>query len=302
MSAVIENSRQKGSALLLLLMIANHAHADGTNSFPSIETLAKECRMSVRQVIRLVAALEKSGELQVERSAGRTAHRYVLSIPNPDKLSSTVRAAAPAKRQARAKRNPDKMAGFNPDTTAGLNSDIVSGSEAATLTSAATNPDKSDIPTLTNRVSNPDKSGIAYKEEPSITIIEEPSGEPNTEATPPAAEERSPVDMALDAYRAGFLLRFGAEPHIAYGKDNKIIKALVVSYGLESTVDLIEKYLDSDDDFIVEGGYTIGILSLKLNKLIVQKGNGSGRAKLTARTKSNLAAYDEAMRIGPPKR
>lgn len=294
MSAVIDNSRQKGSALLLLLMIANHAHADGTNSFPSIETLAKECRMSVRQIIRLVATLERSGELQVERSAGRTAHRYSLSIPNPDKLSLDAEAKPTRKKRSRAVANPDKMAEINPDKMAELDN--------ATLTSEAVNPDRSAASTLTNRVSNPDKSGSAYKEEPSITINKEPSGEPNMEAAPPAVVEQNPVDVALDAYRAGFLLRFGAEPHIAYGKDNKIIKALIASYGLESTLDLIEKYLDSDDNFIAEGGYTIGILSLKLNKLIIQKGNGSGRAKPTTRTKSNLAAYDEAIRIGPPKR
>jgi hypothetical protein len=102
---------------LLLLMIANHAHADGTNAFPSIKTLAEECRMSERQIIRLVSVLEKSGELMIDHSAGRVANNYAISMhANPDKLSP-------------------------------LNPDILSGS---TLTNPTPNPDISGTPTLTN--------------------------------------------------------------------------------------------------------------------------------------------------------
>ncbi len=96
-SWVIEHSKHKGSSLLVLLMIANHAHADGTNAFPSLQTLARECRMSLRQISRIVDALEKSGELRVERSGGRLSHRYALPLmqrgqdvvsDNPDILST----------------------------------------------------------------------------------------------------------------------------------------------------------------------------------------------------------------------
>lgn len=119
-SWVIKNSRQKGSALLLMLMIANHAHADGTNAFPSIQTLAHECRMSVRQVVRLIAQLEKSGELLIERSKGRTVHNYTINMAaNRDKVSPS---------------NPDKMS-------------------VSTVTSEAANRDKSGTSTMTNTVS-----------------------------------------------------------------------------------------------------------------------------------------------------
>src|SRR5277367_5324791 len=49
-SFVTEHSKHKGSYLLTLIMIANHAHADGTGAWPSIATLAKETRMSERGV------------------------------------------------------------------------------------------------------------------------------------------------------------------------------------------------------------------------------------------------------------
>lgn len=126
---VIEHSQHKGSALLLLLMIANHAHSDGTNAFPSVEVLAKECRMSKRQIARILLELEKSGELGVDHSAGRKPHLYHLPLMNPDKMSSL---------------NPDKMSSL----------------ESPTMTSRVANPDIFDT--------NHDISGSPYKEEQSI--------------------------------------------------------------------------------------------------------------------------------------
>ncbi len=70
MSFVIDNSKHKGSYLLTLLMIANHAHADGTGAYPSVPTLAKETRMSERGVRYCLQVLKDSGELEVFRDAG----------------------------------------------------------------------------------------------------------------------------------------------------------------------------------------------------------------------------------------
>jgi hypothetical protein len=70
LSWVIEKSRQRGSNFVVLLMIANHAHSDGTNAYPSYERLAKESRLSARSVMRIVDALIASKELQTERGVG----------------------------------------------------------------------------------------------------------------------------------------------------------------------------------------------------------------------------------------
>jgi hypothetical protein len=120
---VMTHSRQKGSHRLVLLIIANHAHGDGTNAFPSMRTLAAESLMSERQVIRIVAELERSGELIVERSRGRHAHNMAINM------------------QFRDTPNPDKMSVLP---------------ERQTLTKNGTNPDKSAASTLTNSNSNPD--------------------------------------------------------------------------------------------------------------------------------------------------
>lgn len=122
-SWVIEHSKSKGSARLVLLMIANHAHADGTNAFPSVTTLAKECLMSDRQITRIIQALEASGELQIDRSAGRRSHRYSLLL-----MTS----------------NPDKMSPLpvpNHDKLSGLNGDKMSGLEAGNPDISGSNPD-----------------------------------------------------------------------------------------------------------------------------------------------------------------
>jgi hypothetical protein len=71
-SWVTEKSKHKGSALLVFLMIGNHCNSNGEESFPSIETLARECRI----IARLIA----SGELQCAPDAGPRGTN-VYSIP-----------------------------------------------------------------------------------------------------------------------------------------------------------------------------------------------------------------------------
>lgn len=85
MTWVIDNSQQTGLGFVALLMIANHANAEGHQSFPSMKTLAKECRTSLRSVQRTILKLERSGELKVDRSSGRVSHSYSLALmPNVD--------------------------------------------------------------------------------------------------------------------------------------------------------------------------------------------------------------------------
>lgn len=147
---VIENSQHKGSELLCLLMIANHAHADGTNAFPSIETLARECRMSARQIARILVRLEASGELKIERSGGRLVHRYELQMSpsNPDKMS-TLEAVNPDNLSTLTDNstltnpppNPDILS-FNPDIS-GVNPDVAMSYEPITIKNQKKEPSDS---------------------------------------------------------------------------------------------------------------------------------------------------------------
>ena len=81
LSAVLEDSQARLGPRLVMIAIANHANAQGENSFPSLETLADEARMSVRQVIRCIQELEQLGELRVQRGTGRThSNRYIIQL------------------------------------------------------------------------------------------------------------------------------------------------------------------------------------------------------------------------------
>jgi hypothetical protein len=81
MSWVIEKSEHKSGNLVVLLMIANHAHSDGKGSWAGTATLAAESRMTRRQVQRCIRQLEKSGELRIEMNAGpRGTNLYSLPL------------------------------------------------------------------------------------------------------------------------------------------------------------------------------------------------------------------------------
>lgn len=77
-TAVWNHSQQTGSALLMLLAIADHANADGV-CWPSIPRLAAMVRVSERQAKRLILQLQESGELEIEsrRGRGHTNFYYV---------------------------------------------------------------------------------------------------------------------------------------------------------------------------------------------------------------------------------
>ena len=81
MSQIWATSTHKGSALLLLLAIADHAHDDGGGAYPSVETLAAKIRMGKRNVMYLLKTLEKSGELTTSRDSGPNgANLYQINI------------------------------------------------------------------------------------------------------------------------------------------------------------------------------------------------------------------------------
>src|SRR5262245_52009412 len=80
MSRVWERSGQQGSALILLLALADFSNDEGV-SWPSIETLARKARISPRQAQNLIGALEGAGELYAAKGVGRTnTSRYFVAV------------------------------------------------------------------------------------------------------------------------------------------------------------------------------------------------------------------------------
>lgn len=70
MTLLWEKSRNKRTALLLLLAIADHAHDDGKGAYPGIDTLAKKTRQTRRNVQLLLKELVDSKELVIHEGEG----------------------------------------------------------------------------------------------------------------------------------------------------------------------------------------------------------------------------------------
>jgi hypothetical protein len=88
MANVWEHSQHKGSALLLMLAIADFAKDDGTGAWPSVETLAAKMRMTSRNTQLLLRKLEASGELRIDPGAGpHGTHLYAVVIAGGEKIS-----------------------------------------------------------------------------------------------------------------------------------------------------------------------------------------------------------------------
>ncbi len=155
---VIEQSQQRGSAYLVLRTIAWHANDKKKKAWPGIALLAQECRMSERQVTRLVRKLEKSGEVFVQRSDG-ISNTYTFPLMKE--------------------------------------SDWIKGSPEATPSSSKTRQDvtlsDAAVP-LTNRASTPDISGAT----PDITVSADPTSYPSFIPTHPARADASGVCAETD--------------------------------------------------------------------------------------------------------
>ena len=71
----------------------------------------------------------------------------------------------------------------------------------------------------------------------------------------------------IDFYFEEFKARFGKPPIIEGGKDGNLIKRLLKDITLEDLKDLLTKFFDSTDKFILGSGYTIGVFKSQINKL-----------------------------------
>lgn len=77
MSMVFERYPNGGGEMLLALALADHAHDDGSNIYPSIQLLAFKTRQSVRAVQYQLRRMEQTGWLELVNSGngGRNQHR-----------------------------------------------------------------------------------------------------------------------------------------------------------------------------------------------------------------------------------
>jgi hypothetical protein len=88
-SWVLEHSESRRASRHVLISIANHCDSAGQNSFPSVSTIARESKISDREVRRSLKILIELGELAIERGTGpHGVNMYSMPKMMGDKLSS----------------------------------------------------------------------------------------------------------------------------------------------------------------------------------------------------------------------
>jgi hypothetical protein len=95
-ASVFHHSHHSGTAKLVLLGIAWHmSETNEGGAWPSIRRLAVYAGVSERQVIRALAVLEDSGELDVDRHKGESyggnkTNRYWINVPCPEDCAGDI--------------------------------------------------------------------------------------------------------------------------------------------------------------------------------------------------------------------
>lgn len=78
MTSVWENSKARGTCLLLLIALADSANDEGI-SWPSQKTLAKKIRMSDRNVRHLIEHLIEINEISIDHRRGRSNYYKIMT-------------------------------------------------------------------------------------------------------------------------------------------------------------------------------------------------------------------------------
>lgn len=81
-TAVWGHSQARNGARLVLLVIADHAHADGTGCYTSVGTMADQAKLSVRGTQEATRWLQQHGELVVDEGKGPNGtNLYSVRLP-----------------------------------------------------------------------------------------------------------------------------------------------------------------------------------------------------------------------------
>ena len=82
------------------------------------------------------------------------------------------------------------------------------------------------------------------------------------------------VKNLFNHYTDKFKQRFGGDPVIDWGKDGAIFKELLKSKPEDQLKELLDRFFDSNDEWIKNSGYTIGVFKTQANKLIAARPKG----------------------------
>lgn len=92
---------------------------------------------------------------------------------------------------------------------------------------------------------------------------------PNRQVTANKNDKNVKKNTLIDFYHDLFLEKFGVKPSINGAKDGAIFKKLLGTYSDEQLRELLKKFFASEDKFIKDSGYTVGVFKSVLNKLLI---------------------------------
>lgn len=85
---VLDTSETTLGARLVMLVLAEHAHDDGSGAYPSLDTIARRCRMSRKGVRDALERLVKDGHIKADGhgTQGQTKWRILFKEGSPPSL------------------------------------------------------------------------------------------------------------------------------------------------------------------------------------------------------------------------
>lgn len=112
----------------------------------------------------------------------------------------------------------------------------------------------------------------------------------NTKGSMVYAQMNSQVNQLREHYETQFLQRFGSEP-VTSDEDVSHIRVLLQKLGMDRAKRIIVSFLNLEDDWFREKGYTLEALRNNLNKVLVKSG-GTKPKFFVGWTASGVPAWD----------
>jgi len=106
-----------------------------------------------------------------------------------------------------------------------------------------------------------------------------PNGTAPRSSKPKESKPDSAIRDFIDFWHVEYLRRFDEKYNFSGNRDGATVKRLLGIYNLDRLKDLALQFFNSQDDWIKrQGGYTIGVFSTQINKIIsTSKGGQSNR-------------------------
>jgi len=109
-------------------------------------------------------------------------------------------------------------------------------------------------------------------------------------------DKKSDHSRFVEWYYNIYMEKFGVKYKFT-GKDAKLIQGLLNDYPLEELKKIAGIYLNSKDDFVINSGYSIGVLNLRANAIAIkERGSDGGNQRRSWREKKALKEHRRSPR------